>query len=174
MGKFEEYLTAIDPLVLTKFGIAENSYLLRPFISYDLNEDIVKANFSPFGEGNISALICSEMSKSHTLYFVLYPRISYKFINNLQELQKKNERIIFSGRNIFNYLHLGDLYEKNSTGSLSDLHILCIKMKENWLKIDNAFSDENVEKTYTALSLMKGNNEEEINRVLKTVHNLVD
>ena len=169
MGKIEEFLTSIDPLVLAAFSTVDESYYLRPDIRYNVIQDTIDVYFSPFGGGKGSIFLCSEIDKSYTLYFSLYPSNSYKFIKNIEVLQKKNSRIIFSGSNVFNYLNLGNTYGNSPNCSLADLHNLCFKIKANIPIIHEAFSDKNIEKTYAALSSMEGNNEEEINRRLKTL-----
>jgi hypothetical protein len=174
MEKMEDLLTAIDPLVLAEFGISGHRYYLRPFIRYDITQNIVYVLFSPFG-GRGSILLHSDMNKNHAVYYCLWPEGSstsvkiYESILNCQDIIKENTGIIFSGKNVFSYLHLGDLYETSPGESLVDIHAICLRIKENKHITDSAFSDEKIEDAYKALSTMGGNNEEEINRVLKTL-----
>jgi len=104
------------------------------------------------------------------VYFMIEPWV--KFIKNREELIKNEEVVVLSGINVFSYL--GIPYEHNHEGLLEDLQDLCIVIQKNREKILEAFSKKKVKRTYSSIISLNGNNEKEINRIRKTVHNLVD
>lgn len=159
MGKIEEFLTAIEPLMFIKVKTPERSHILRPFIKFLVMQDAVKAGFSPFGSGGrVGISLYSELNKPPVVYFSVSSFHTFNAMKIPQDPQKKNDAIRFSVRDVFQFLNLGDPFEKSPDGSLEDLHNLCLRIKENWQIIDAAFSDENIEKTYTALTAMSRNN----------------
>jgi len=122
--------------------------------------DLIKANL----------LFHSKNDNTFEVYFIFYPYL--KFIKNREDLIAKNDVVVLSGKNVFRML--GIEYSHNPNGLLEDLHDLSIFLKNNWDRILQEFSDKNIKKTYNIVVSMEGNDEEEINRVMKTLHNLVD
>jgi hypothetical protein len=169
MGKMEDLLAAIDPLVLTTFDISGDRYYFRPFIRYDIILNMADVYISPVGGGRGSILLRSDMNKTHDIYFILFGWKSFKFIRYPQKHHTVDGRFVFSAPNVFQSLNLSALYDNLPPGPLEDLHTLCMRIKENWPKIHEAFSDERVSATYDALKCSEGNDEEEINHVFMTL-----
>jgi hypothetical protein len=175
MRKMEELLTAIDPLLSMHFGSLEDSsedfYEFRAFIGYDPVYKMFGVSISPFGGGNgrSSIFLYSDLKKDHKLYFILYGWKSFDFINTVKEYHKKQDKIVFSARNVFHSLKMGDLYEDLPEEYLEDLHSLCLRIREKWPDLHKAFSDDRVNATYDALQNYQGNDEEEINQIINAL-----
>ncbi|NMB79436.1 MAG: hypothetical protein GYA23_10135 [Methanomicrobiales archaeon] len=114
------------------------------------------------------------MNEGPRFYYILnpditlaYPDLPNTFIKKSEEILKRKERIVFSGQNVLKFLQIGELSEKSPDGPLADLHALCSRLQKKNGKVIKAFSKEKIEETYNTLISMKGNNEEEINGIIK-------
>ena|GEM_PF-6801227 len=147
-----------------------NNEIGRDSISCHLLNDSIDISRYPKECGNWKLFFHSTKENTINVFFILYPYL--KFIKNREDLIPKNEVAVLSGKNVFRML--GIEYSHNPDGLLDDLHDLSKFLKNNWDRILLEFSDKNIKKTYNIVVSMEGNEEREINRVIKTLHNLVD
>jgi len=154
MGKIEEILIAIEPL---------NHLFFHDIITYYVKDGRFDVFRAPVNS-EIWRILFHLERKGISAYFILYPH--YQFIKDRIELAQRNEAVIFSIQNVFRYLDIQ--YSAFSNGDLDDLHELSIMIRDNFPKLNDAFSEKNIEKTYTELISTTGNNEDEINDLLKT------
>jgi len=115
-------------------------------------------------------LFHSESANTWRVYFVLFPYLD--FIKERDDLRNSDDLVIFSCENVFKLLDIDFSYY--STGFLKDLYELSLLIEKNSTKILEAFSRENIKNTSDVLIKMEGNNVGEVNRILKTIKDLVD
>lgn len=156
--KLEDILEAIDPL----FGV----FVFGSEITYSLGSSKIDVFFNSFRKGKGDLLYHSEENGTVGAYFVLYP---HDFIR--ENLRKKKEPIVFSDRNIFQLLGIDYFY--NPKGLLEDLNELSRLIYHNISRIQEAFSDGNVERTYGILVSMEGNKEEEIKKIVSRYKSVI-
>lgn len=156
--KIEDILEAIDPL----FGV----FIFGSEITYSLGSDKIDVFCNAFRNGKGDLLYHSEENGTVGAYFVLYPHDLIR-----EDIKKKKEPIIFSGKNIFQLLGIDYFY--NPKGLLEDLNELSRLIYHNLSRIQEAFSDGNVERTYDVLVSMEGKKEEEIKNIVSCYKSVI-
>ncbi|KAF5035561.1 hypothetical protein DSECCO2_584290 [anaerobic digester metagenome] len=156
--KIEDILEAIDPL----FGV----FIFGSEITYSLGFGKIDVFCNTFRNGKGDLLYHSEENGTVGAYFILYPHDLIR-----EDIKKKKEPIIFSGKNIFQLLGIDYFY--NPKGLLEDINELSRLIYHNISRIQEAFSDGNVERTYGILVSMEGNKEEEIKKIISRYKSVI-
>ncbi|MFA4825375.1 MAG: hypothetical protein WC593_09495 [Methanoregula sp.] len=167
MGQIEKILTAADSLITKNPRIPIRYYAQRGMMVFCC---------ASFGREIGTFTILFTMKDGPWFYYSISPNfplsdktgISHSFIRDREELIRKNKFVIFSGRNIIEYLQLGESLKKSQNGTLEDLTALCLLLKDN-KKIIDAFSPEKIEETYNVLLAMAGNDEDEISSLIRDI-----
>jgi hypothetical protein len=154
MGKIEEILIAIEPL---------SDLLFHDIVTYHVKDERFDVFRGPLNGDGWRILFHSEKN-GVCAYFILFSH--YPFIKNRKEYARRNAAVVFSMQNVFNFLDIQcpDFIK----GDIDDLHKLSMIIRENFSRISDAFSEKNIETTYNDLITTTGNNENEINEILKT------
>lgn len=161
MGKIESILEAMSPL---------NGLFYRDTIACHLIDNTIDISRYPIFSAGWKLLFRSKKSDAWRIYFILLP---YSVtISEKLDLRNRANLVVFSCENVFKLLDVE--YSYRPVGLLEDLHELSLRIKENSTGIFEAFSRENIENTYNVIREMEGNDEEEINKVLATMKDLVD
>lgn len=161
MGKIESILEAMSPL---------NGLFYRDTIACRLIDNSVDISRYPISPAGWKLLFHSKKSDAWRIYFVLLPYSAT--ISERLDLRNRENLVVFSCENVFKLLDVE--YSYRPVGLLEDLHELSRLIKGSSTRIFEAFSRENIENTYNVIINMDGNDEEEINRVLATMKDLVD
>lgn len=148
--------------------------VIRQFISRDMfitfhrsqdSVDIKLTSLYHKCESKMNIFINQEVNNTAAAYFLIYP--SYPFIKERKDLIRDQKVIVFPDRNAFRLLGIPYSYEPKGKGFLSDLAELCQLIRDNLPILCEAFSEKNLEKTYTALIPMEGNNREDIQNLVR-------
>lgn len=156
--KLEDILEATDPL----FEI----FVFGSEITYSLDSGKIDVFFNSFRNGKGDLLYHSEGNGTVGAYFVLYPHDLIR-----ENSRKEKEPIVFSDRNLFQLLEIDYFY--NHQGLLEDLNKLSQIIYHNISRIQEAFSNGNVERTYDVLVSMEGNKEEEIKKIVSRYKSII-
>jgi hypothetical protein len=167
MGQIEKILTAADPLISENPRHPARYYADREMMVF------LASNKKSWGLGFI--VMCFSMKEPIRFYYTVcsnnllyfYPELSKEFITSLGEFVTKRKYFVFSGRNVFRYLRIGEPPLDRQAGPLENLHALCLTLRETQAKTANGFSRERFEETFAALHSMKENDEEEIGRLIE-------
>ncbi|MBN1432617.1 MAG: hypothetical protein JW931_07560 [Methanomicrobiaceae archaeon] len=134
-------------------------------IIYNVSRDSVDIYFGR--EIYLSYFIHQESPDSASLYFFIAPYISSStFIKGREELIRDRNMIVIPARNVFSMLGISYSNETKK-GYLASLEEICSLVLENLPALSEAFSSQNIEKTYNALITMDGNNDEEIREIVR-------
>lgn len=163
MEKIEDILEAMSPL---------EGLFYRDTISCHFIPESVDISRYPINSEGWKILFHSENTSVNmwSVYFVLLPYLD--FIKERKDFRNKDELVIFSCENVFKLINAD--FPNYSTGSIENLSELSKLIKKNFPQISEAFSGENIKKTYYSLINRDGNNEKEVNKILKTIKDMVD
>ena len=140
MGKFEDLLSAIDPITRAVKG--------QTCLTYNVSDGTYDIYITQYrSDGWMAFIFHQEMDNTAGLYFYLWPYLP--FIKRREEHVARKEMIFFSGRDVFN--HLGIAYLSPSKNFLDDVTSLSSVMSMQSARLVDAFSSENIEKTYNNL-----------------------
>ncbi|MFA5269673.1 MAG: hypothetical protein WC379_17045 [Methanoregula sp.] len=140
MGKFEGLLSAIDPITTAVKGLTCLTYNVS-----DGTYDIYIAQYR--SDGWMGFIFHQEKDKTAGLYFYLWPYLP--FIKGREEHVARKEMIFLSGRDVLGLL--GIAYPSPSNNFLDDVTRLSSIMSMQSARLIDAFSGENIEKTYNNL-----------------------
>jgi hypothetical protein len=153
MGKIEEFVNGIQPL---------SQLIYNETVTYFACSDSVSLHAAPFYRGTWTIIFHTGGDGVVRLYFTVANRdLNFQ---NTDNPGCNNERIVFSGENVFRYLNIPYPDIQHNPGM--DVTRLSLAILINFEKIKSAFSVKRIEKIYTSLKATTGNNQEEINRIL--------
>lgn len=139
-------------------------------ITYQFRDAKTNISCYPLSFSGCKILFHTENDGSMGLYFILGSWLDFlkKGINK----QEKKTLNVFSYVNVFRMLKIG--YSYHPKGCIEDIREFVQLISDNSKKILHAFSREYIEKSYNTLKNTPGNNQDEINRELKGLKELID
>lgn len=159
MGKFENILQALELLRECRFDV----------ITYDVQTDRINIlrypNVNKGWTGKFNILFNSDKNNRLKNFF----GITGSSTTHPDKKNKIGDRgmMVFSGENLFHYLHLP--YPDLQGDPIQDLSTLSRVIQANFSRINDAFSDENIQITYTELSKTEQGNLDEIKQAFLDV-----
>lgn len=136
-------------------------------ITYDVQTDridILRHPNSNKGGGGWGKILF-HTGKDNVLRFFLGITRSYIDLQEKEKNIENNNMIVFSGKNVLKYLHIQ--YPPHQDDQIQDLSALSQVIQANFSRINDAFSDENIQTTCLDLSKTEKENLDDIKQAFR-------
>jgi len=161
MGKIEEILNAMEPL---------KGHFYRDTVTINIADNSVDVLRYEQNHTRLSILFRIDKDWKISIFFIL--RTVPELMIRRDDQAKIDYSVVFSCRSVFELLDINDAYEP--TGTIKDLSTVSELIMNNLYRLSQAFSEENVVKTYHALMVVEGEYQDEYNVMRKGVINRAD
>lgn len=156
MGKIEDSLKAMNPLA---------KLFYHDIITIHMSSNRIDILRDPVRNRNFRLLFRIADNHPPNLFFIVPS--NFEFIRKMDRFRTRKDPFIFSGENVFRYLHVH--YPDCPSYQSGNLRECSGFIQTNFPLIDRAFSEEFLEETLNALIPTTGNREDEINGLLPAI-----